>query len=297
MWARGDPKGVVDSETEVGDDTALVGRRCSGGRRLRSRRKERHDQSEEHGESGQQPGVAHLVPLSRAFPLKLDGSQLASPFRLSAMTNDLEERPTQSGPRFGRSRPRRSCPPWAADRAPADGDGPPFREVPLYFGGRSASMWHGFRWGKTGVGGCATSRCWRLPRCSRASAAVFPLFPSSASASPPHPPSVASARGKDRSGLPSLSQAPTWPMPTNVRFGRTQASVVVDTSTEIQVRVPSGAITSLIRVTTPEGIATSRSEFVVTGPPLAGVVSLARDGNSSCALLDLRRGRLLGIRP
>ena len=72
---------------------------------------------------------------------------------------------------------------------------------------------------------------------------------------------------------------------TKVRFGRIQATVIVDTSTEVQVQVPSGAITSLIRVTTPVGVATSAANFVVTGPPLAGVVSVVRDENSTCAVL------------
>ncbi len=116
-------------------------------------------------------------------------------------------------------------------------------------------------------------------------AAVLPLFPSPASASSLSP-TITGVSPKEGPVATTVTISGTdLADATSVRFGRTQASVVADASSKIKVQVPSGARTSLIRVTTPEGIATSRGKFVVTGPPLAGVVSLVRDGNSSCAVL------------
>jgi len=48
-----------------------------------------------------------------------------------------------------------------------------------------------------------------------------------------------------------------------VAFDGTQARVVTDTSTEITVRVPHGAHTGFIQVTTPGGTATTTKKFRV----------------------------------
>ncbi len=116
-------------------------------------------------------------------------------------------------------------------------------------------------------------------------AALLPLFPSSASASVPPPTISTFSPTEGTVGTTVTIEGTNLADATEVRFGKIQASVVVDTPTEVQVQVPSRARTSYIRVTTPGGIATSGRRFVVTGPPLAGVVSVVSNGQSYCAVL------------
>ena len=54
---------------------------------------------------------------------------------------------------------------------------------------------------------------------------------------------------------------------TSVRFNGTQASFSVLSGTQIRTTVPGGATTGRIRVTTPNGSATSSDDFIVTQPP------------------------------
>jgi uncharacterized protein (TIGR03437 family) len=51
---------------------------------------------------------------------------------------------------------------------------------------------------------------------------------------------------------------------TKVAFDGTPATIVSDTATQIVAKVPSGAATGRITVTTPVGAATSHAGFTVT---------------------------------
>jgi large repetitive protein len=110
------------------------------------------------------------------------------------------------------------------------------------------------------------------------------LSPSSASASPPAPTISSFSPTQGPVGTAVVIEGTNLADATGVTFGKTAATIVVDTSTEIEVRVPTGATTSYIKVTTAAGIARSGSKFVVLAP-LNGVVSLAGAGESDCALL------------
>ena len=115
-------------------------------------------------------------------------------------------------------------------------------------------------------------------------AGLLSLFPSPASASTPSPTISRFSPTHGPVGTTVTISGTNLANATRVRFGRIEGTVIVDTSTEVQVRVPSGAITSLIRVTTPVGIATSAGKFVVNHP-LAGVVSVVSANNTNCAVL------------
>src|SRR6185436_1151919 len=54
---------------------------------------------------------------------------------------------------------------------------------------------------------------------------------------------------------------------TSVRFNGALASFTVVSATLINTTVPAGATTGRITVTTPNGTATSATDFVVTQPP------------------------------
>jgi IPT/TIG domain len=53
-----------------------------------------------------------------------------------------------------------------------------------------------------------------------------------------------------------------------VRFGTTTTAILSNTDTEIKVKVPPGATTSKITVTTPAGNTTSTNDFVIQAPPI-----------------------------
>ena len=113
--------------------------------------------------------------------------------------------------------------------------------------------------------------------------ALFPVFSASASASPS--PTISDFSPKQGPvGTTVTISGTNLANATSVTFGKTAATVTVDTSTKVDVLVPTGATTSHIKVTTAAGRATTRSKFVVTAP-LGGVMSLSSDDGTSCALL------------
>jgi hypothetical protein len=54
---------------------------------------------------------------------------------------------------------------------------------------------------------------------------------------------------------------------SSLRFNGTPATFTVVSSTEIRTQVPAGATTGRISLTTPQGSASSASDFRVTNPP------------------------------
>jgi hypothetical protein len=61
---------------------------------------------------------------------------------------------------------------------------------------------------------------------------------------------------------------------TSVKFNGVSATITSNTATQIVTKVPVGATTGPITVTTPSGTATSATNFTVTGPPHARTISL-----------------------
>jgi hypothetical protein len=61
---------------------------------------------------------------------------------------------------------------------------------------------------------------------------------------------------------------------TSVKFNGVSATITSNTATQIVTKVPTGATTGPITVTTPSGTATSATNFTVTGPPHARTISL-----------------------
>jgi alpha-tubulin suppressor-like RCC1 family protein len=116
-------------------------------------------------------------------------------------------------------------------------------------------------------------------------AGFFPLFPCSASGSSPAPTISSFSPTPGPVGTAVTISGTTLANATNLSFGETAATAIADASTKIKVLVPSGATTSSSEGTTPGGSATSGSEFVSTNP-LDGVVSLASNLRSHCALLS-----------
>ncbi len=115
-------------------------------------------------------------------------------------------------------------------------------------------------------------------------AGLLPFSPSSASASSPAPTISRFSPTQGPVGTTVTVEGTNLAGATNVSFGQTAATVVVDRHTEMKVLVPTGATTSVINVTTPGGLATSARKFVVTAP-LGGVLSVASAANGNCALL------------
>jgi hypothetical protein len=83
---------------------------------------------------------------------------------------------------------------------------------------------------------------------------------------------------------------------TSVKFNGVSATITSNTATQIVTKVPTGATTGPITVTTDNGTATSSTNFTVTGPPHARTISLrlrdalvargtvtVTDGFSACA--------------
>jgi hypothetical protein len=61
---------------------------------------------------------------------------------------------------------------------------------------------------------------------------------------------------------------------TSVKFNGVSATITSNTATQIVTKVPTGATTGPITVTTAGGTATSATNFTVTGPPHARTISL-----------------------
>jgi hypothetical protein len=61
---------------------------------------------------------------------------------------------------------------------------------------------------------------------------------------------------------------------TSVKFNGVSATITSNTATQIVTKVPTGATTGPITVTTDSGTATSATNFTVTGPPHARTISL-----------------------
>jgi hypothetical protein len=61
---------------------------------------------------------------------------------------------------------------------------------------------------------------------------------------------------------------------TSVKFNGVSATITSNTATQIVTKVPTGATTGPITVTTASGTATSATNFTVTGPPHARSISL-----------------------
>lgn len=79
---------------------------------------------------------------------------------------------------------------------------------------------------------------------------------------------------------------------TTVKFNGTSASFNVVSATKVQATVPAGATTGKITIATPNGVATSPTDFVVPGEGLAEVY-LSAAGNGTVAGLAFTGGDIL----